>query len=74
MHAAARTRPDHAHARTSIYAILAVNFFAGRSPEYFGSFSKALFTLFQVRAFLIHSTLRPSATAGKSSRGYTVVY
>ena len=33
---------------TSIYAILAVNFFSHKSPEFFGSFSKALFTLFQV--------------------------
>eukprot|EP00960_Hanusia_phi_P068162 766775-Hanusia_phi.AAC.1 len=33
---------------TSIYAILAVNFFSSRSPEYFGSFSRACFTLFQV--------------------------
>jgi hypothetical protein len=33
---------------TSIYAILAVNFYADRSPEFFGSFSKALFSLFQV--------------------------
>ena len=33
---------------TSIYAILAVNFFAERSPEFFGNFSKALFSLFQV--------------------------
>ena len=33
---------------TSIYAILAVNFYACRQPEYFGSFSRALFTLFQI--------------------------
>ena len=33
---------------TSIYEILAMIFFSERSPEYFGSFSKALFTLFQV--------------------------
>jgi hypothetical protein len=33
---------------TSIYSILAVNFYAGRSQEFFGSFSKALFSLFQI--------------------------
>jgi hypothetical protein len=41
---------------TSIYAILAVNFYACRSPEFFGSFTKALFTLFQV--FIGDMTLR----------------
>ena len=33
---------------TSIYAILAVNFYSCRSPEFFGSFTRALFTLFQI--------------------------
>ena len=33
---------------TSIYAILGVNFFAESSPHFFGNFSRALFTLFQV--------------------------
>mmetsp|Transcript_17917 Transcript_17917/g.27702 ORF Transcript_17917/g.27702 Transcript_17917/m.27702 type:complete len:457 (-) Transcript_17917:814-2184(-) len=33
---------------TSIYAILAVNFYADRSSEYFGNFTRALFTLFQI--------------------------
>ncbi|EKX49828.1 hypothetical protein GUITHDRAFT_104223 [Guillardia theta CCMP2712] len=33
---------------TSIYAILAVNFFGSTSPEYFGTFTAALLTMFQV--------------------------
>lgn len=38
---------------TSIYAILGVSFWKERSEEYFGTFTKSLFTLFQVpsRAF-----------------------
>ena len=33
---------------TSIYAILATDFFASDQPEYFGSFALSLFTLFQM--------------------------
>jgi len=33
---------------TSIYAILGVNFYSEASPHFFGTFSRALFTLFQV--------------------------
>ena len=32
----------------SIYAILAVSFYKDRNAEFFGTFSRALFTLFQV--------------------------
>jgi len=32
----------------SIYAILAVSFYRDRNPEFFGTFTRALFTLFQV--------------------------
>ena len=33
---------------TSIYAILAVTFYRDRNREYFGNFSRAMFTFFQV--------------------------
>uniref|UniRef100_A0A7S0QNQ4 EF-hand domain-containing protein n=1 Tax=Cryptomonas curvata TaxID=233186 RepID=A0A7S0QNQ4_9CRYP len=33
---------------TCLYAILAVNFFRDKNPDYFGSFFRSLFTMFQV--------------------------